>query len=247
MSDSKVEIAMRIPAQWGHPQELLERLPEGVRMTPEAMILSDGTKIGVNFANADDQFAAIFRSSCRRPPTAEEAATVDDYTVNALLHGPGGSAAAARKMMQAAAVLVGAGGAGVFIDNSAVAHGGETWLQLTDDGGADALSFAFVAIVGGRNEAYTLGMHVLGLRDVVMKRTDAESDEFGIIDVVRYMAASERPIDDGHILADLSGPRFQAFVDQGVDHDAAGPPGSPLFNPFGRLKIVSLRDVAEQN
>ena len=41
---------------------------------------------------------------------------------------------AARTMMQAGAALLRAGGAGVFIDNSALAHGGQQWLEMTEDG-----------------------------------------------------------------------------------------------------------------
>ena len=78
---------------------------------------------------------------------------------------------------------------------------------MTEDGSPDALSFAFVTIVAGEAEAYTMGMHVLGLREVVMKSSDAEQDEFGIIDVIRYLARGEKPVGDGHLLADLSGPQ----------------------------------------
>ena len=106
--------------------------------------------------------------------------------------------------------MVRAGGAGVFIDNSALAHGGQNWLEMTEDGGPDALSFAFVAIVRGKTEVWTMGMHVLGLRDIVMKRADVEADGFDIIEVIRYLARSEKPVDDGHVIADLDGPRFQA-------------------------------------
>jgi hypothetical protein len=146
-------------------------------------------------------------------------------------------------MMQAGAAVVRAGGAGVFIDNSALAHGGRHWLEMTEDGSPDALSFAFIAIIRGKTDVYTMGMHVLGLRDVVMKRADAETDDFGIIDVIRYLARSEKPVDDGHVLADLSGPRFQAFAQD----SAQVPVGSPLHNPFGRLKLVSFRDIADTN
>ena len=88
-----------------------------------------------------------------------------------------------------------------------------------------------------------MGMHVLGLRDIVMKRADAESDEFGIIDVVRYMARSEKPVGDGHILADLTGPRFRASAADSPQQLA----GSPMHNPFGRLRLVAMRDIAEAN
>jgi hypothetical protein len=236
-----ITIALRIPGQWSHPGELIERLPAGCRLTPEALTLPDGTRVDFGAADADDQFAQIFRSSCRQPATADELATVDSYTVNVFLSGPGGSMQAARKMMQAGLAIVRAGGAGVFIDNSALAHGGQNWLEMAEDGSPDALSFAFVAIVSGQTDVWTMGMHVLGLRDVIMKRVDA--DGFDIIEVIRYLSGSDKPIDDGHVLADLNGPRFQAFTQDSPERML----GTPMHNPFGRLKLVSMRDIAETN
>jgi hypothetical protein len=114
---------------------------------------------------------------------------------------------------------------------------------MTDDGGPDALSFAFVAIVRGKLEVWTMGMHVLGLRDIVMKREDVEQGGFDIVEVIRYVARNEKPIDDGHIIADLDGPRFQVSLQESTKQHA----GSPMHNPFGRLKLVSMRDIAERN
>ena len=205
--------------------------------------MPDATRVEFGAMAADDQFAEIFRSSCRSPATDDELATVDGYTVNVLLSGPGGSMQAARTMMQAAAAVVRAGGAGVFIDNSALAHGGQNWLEMTEDGGPDAVSFAFVAIVRGQTDVWTMGMHVLGLRDVVMKRADVESGGFDIVEVIRYLSRGENPVDDGHLLADLDGPRFQAIAED----RAKVPAGSPMHNPFGRLKLVSMKDIAEAN
>src|SRR3984957_6702553 len=192
-----ITIALRIPGQWSHPRELVQRLPAGCRLTGEALILPDATQVGFGAMAPDDQFAQIFRSSCRQPPAEDERATVDGYTVNVLLCGPGGSMQAARTMMQAGAAVVRAGGAGVFIDNSTLAHGAEQWLEMTEDGGPDALSFAFVAIVRGRTEVWTLGMHVLGLREVVMKRADVKEGDFDIVEMIRYLARGDKPVDDG--------------------------------------------------
>jgi hypothetical protein len=238
-----VTIALRIPGQWPHPRELVQRLPADYRLTGDALVLPDTTEIGFGAAAADGQFAQIFRSSCRQPPTADELRAVDGYTVNLFLSGPGGSMEAARTMMQAGAALVRAGGAGVFIDNSTLAHGGQHWLELAEDGGPDALSFAFVAIVSGKTDVWTMGMHALGLRDIVMKRADIEAGGFDIVEVIRYLSRGEKPVEDGHVIADLSGPRFQAFT-QDSDPRLAG---SPMHNPFGRLKLVSMRDIAETN
>jgi hypothetical protein len=236
-----ITITLRIPGKWAHPKELVQALPEGCRLTPETLILPDASEVEFVPMPADGQFAEIFRSSCRRPATADEQATVDRYTVNVCLSGPGGSQQAAQRMMQAGAAVVKAGGAGIFIDNSGVAHGGQHWLEMTEDGGADALSFAFVGIISGRGEVWTMGMHVLGLRDIVMKTADA--DRFDIVEVIRYLCQSEKPIDDGHVLGDLEGPRFQAQVQA----CAKAPAGSPMHNPLGCLKLVSTRDIAEAN
>lgn len=240
---AQVTVNLRIPGQWSGPRELVERLPTGCRLTPETLVLPDNTQFEFGAMQADDQFAEIFRSSCRQPPTDDELVTVEGYTTNLFLSGPGGSLEAAHKMMQAGATLVRAGGAGIFIDNSGLAHGGGGWLELTEDGDPDAISFAFVSIVRGQEQVWTMGMHVLGLRDIVMKRDDIERDGFDIVEVIRYLSHGEKPIGDGHVLADLSGPQFQTFFEDGPQQLA----GSPMHNPFGRLKLVSVRDIAETN
>ncbi|HEX3148007.1 MAG TPA: hypothetical protein VHR66_07970 [Gemmataceae bacterium] len=244
MSDSSaVTVKLRIPGQWKHPGELIENLPAKVRLTPETLTLADGTEFEFIPMQADDQFAKIFRSSLRNPAEPDELVIVDNYTVNVCLIGPGGSMDAAQKLMDAGTAIIRAGGAGVFIDNSAVGHGGQNWVAMAEDGSSDALSFAFVAMVGNRKEAYTMGMHVLGLRDIVMKTSDAEQDEFGLVDVIRYVARGDKPINDGHILMELDGPRFQAIAEPSKEF----PAGSPMHNPFGRLRLVSMKDLAERN
>jgi hypothetical protein len=243
LSQASVEVVLRIPGRWSHPGELVEALPTGYRLTPDALIMPDGTKVEFNPMPPDDQFAQIFRSSCRRPPTDEELAQIDDYTVNVGLSGPGGSLESARRMMEAGAAIVKAGGLGVFNDNSGLAHGGQNWLYMVEEGSPDAVSFAFVGIVRGQSEMYTMGMHVLGLRDVLMQRADVEEHGLDIVEVIQYLAAGDKPIGDGHVIADLNGPCFQAFAAE----SPAALEGSPMHNPFGRLKLVSVKDIAKQN
>ena len=237
------EITLRIPGAWAHPGELLERLPDGFRLTPDALILPDGREIAFFPMPPDDQFPEIFESSCRRAPREEELAVVARYSVNVGLCGPGGSLESARTMMQAAAAVVKAGAAGVFIDNSGLAHGGQDWIELTDDGGPEALSFAFASIVRSKQEVYTMGLHALGFADVSMHPADIDEDGETIIELIRYICGSGRPIDVGHILADERGPRFQIV---GRTQDEF-PTHSPMHNPFGRLKIVNAKEVAEGN
>ena len=239
--DAPVDIALRIPGIWPDRKDLAERLPADCQLTDEALILPDGTSVDFGALKADNKFAQIFRSSCRNPATEEELAIVDAYRVNITLYGLGGSMNAALKMMQAASVIIEAGGAGVFIDNCTLAHGGEAWRAMTKDGGPDALTFAFVAIVRNNTVVWTMGMHALGFRELVMSRVEA--DKFDIIEVIRYVSRGERPIQHGDLIADLDGPRFQALEQDSI----AKLVGTPMHNPFGRLRLVSMRDVAETN
>ncbi|HEX5102609.1 MAG TPA: hypothetical protein VFV87_02280 [Pirellulaceae bacterium] len=236
-----ITIDFRIPGTWTHPRELVQALPPGCRMTGEALILEDGTEVEFGAMEADGQFAEIFCSSCRRPPTDEELERVERYTVNVILSGSGGSLEQAHAMMRAAAAMVKAGGAGVFIDNSGLAHGGEIWLEMTEEGSSDAISFAYVAIIGNASEVWTMGMHALGLREVVMKKADC--DAFDITEVIRYLARGDKPVANGHVLADLDGPQFQCIVQDSPSERLRG----AMRNPFGRLKLVSVRDIGEIN
>lgn len=240
---STPRITLRIPGDWSHPGELLDRLPDGFRLTPEALFLPDGTEIEFIPMPPDGEFPRIFESSCRRSPTDDELAKVARYTVNIGLSGPGGSREAALAMMQAGAAIVQAGGAGVFIDNSALAHGGGDWVNMADDGSPDAISFAFTAIIQGRQDVYTMGMQVMGLPDLLMRRPDVDEQGETIIEIIRYLCGSDKPMGVGHVLADEQGLRFQVVAMARDEFD----PQSPMHNPFGRLRIVSLKDIAEGN
>jgi len=231
-----ITVDLRIPGRWSHPMELIERLPDDCRVTPQALILPDGARIELGFLQPDDQFPGIFRSSCRRPPTEKELAIADGYTVNVTLSGSGGSMEAARTIMRAAACIVRAGGAGVFIDNSVLAHGGALWLEMTEDGGIDAVSFAFVGLVQSDIEIWTVGMHVLGLHDIVLKRTNFERD-FDIVELICSMFRGDTILSAGNTTC------FSSCIEDGDPRTA----GTPLHNPFGRLRLVKLRQAESKN
>ncbi len=149
---------------------------------------------------------------------------------------------AARTIMKAGAAVVRAGGAGVFIDNSVLAHGGEHWLEMSEDGGPDALSFAFVCIVQGKTEIWTMGMHVLGLRDIVLKRADLE-DSLDVVDVIRYLVRCDKPVGNGQILADVNGASFSCCAEDSEPRRT----GSPMYNPYGRHRLMKMRHIARNN
>lgn len=237
------EIALRIPGNWSDPGELQRRLPEGFRLTPDTLFLPDGTSIEFFPLPPDNQFPLVFGSACRKPAGFQEVAAISEYTINVGLAGPGGSMAAARTMMGAAAAIIRAGGAGVFIDNSALAHGGADWIEMADDGGPDAVSFAFASVVRGKQEVYSVGMHVLGFPDLLMHRSGSNEHGAILISFIRGLCRGDLTIDVRQILEDEHG---QAYHVVGRSRDTFDTQ-SPMHNPLGRLKIVSIRQLADGN
>jgi hypothetical protein len=244
MSIHSLCVALRVPGAWTSPDELIKRLPKGVRIETDELVLPDGEKFEIMPMPADEQFQQVFLTACRGRPTQAELGIMTRYTVQVGLRGFGGSMDAARAMMRAGAALVRAGGAGVFIDNSALAHGGTNWLSMTDDGGIDAVSFAFTSIIRGQAGAHTMGMNVMGLPDIQLRAEDLDDDGDTIVEIIRYMCGGEKTIDVGHVLADDQlRPRFQAVAR--VDDEF--PAESVMHNPSGRLKFTSIGGIAEGN
>jgi hypothetical protein len=75
-----VRTTLRIPGNWSHPGELIERIPADFRLTPEALILPDDSEIEFTPMPPDGQFAEIFRSSCRQPATDDELEILESAT-----------------------------------------------------------------------------------------------------------------------------------------------------------------------
>jgi hypothetical protein len=238
-----IRVTLRIPGIWESPSALWDALPSGHQLTPNAFVMPDGTSLELDLVDADDQFVSVFASMCRREPSDEEKAIIENYRVNLCLTGDGGSLAAARKLMQAGSAIIDAGAGGVFVDNSGVAIGGSAWQELTASDDIQALTFAFAGIVGGRKDTFSLGLHVLGFPDIIMRSDQVGENGIHFFEILHYLCETDRQIGDGHILADLNGTRFQVQAET----DQQTPAKSPMNNPFGRLRLLSMNEVAERN
>ena len=113
---------------------------------------------------------------------------------------------------------------------------------MTGDGSWDAVSFAFVNVVRAKREMRTVGMHVMGLPDIVLQHSDIDDEGRVIIEVIQYLCRGDKPIGLGQVLACETGPRFRVLATESDQWGVA----RPMCNPFGWLKLVRLEDVAER-
>src|SRR5207237_6347714 len=87
--------------------------------------------------------------------------------------GEGESPDSARLMLRIGRGLLDAGGVGVKVESSGVAHGALAWRALADDASDVALYRAFVTLIESDQGVYSCGMHAMGMRDAfVVGRED---------------------------------------------------------------------------
>jgi hypothetical protein len=232
-----LEVTLRIPGAWSRPEEFYEALPSGCRCTAEGLVMPDGTEFELHALPADEEFPRVFAGSCAKLPTESERAAIEDYQVNICLTGSGGSIEAAKRLMAGAAAVLAAGGAGVFVDNSGIAHGASDWLTLFDSADDGGVYWAFVMAVQSEEEVYSLGMHVLGFRDAVIPSTgNQEYDSRTLHSFLGYTAFSGATLRDGEIVGDAILPTFRVHSQS----DDRVEPGAPMFNPYGRWRLVAV-------
>lgn len=232
-----IEVTLRIPGSWAGPEDFLSRLPPDCRTTESELILADGSVFELNVLPADEDFPRVFADSCPKLPTPNEREQIENYQVNICVTGPGGSLSAAKSLMAAGAAILDAGGAGVFIDNCGISHGATDWrtlLESADDGG---VYWAFVSTVGSEIELYSVGMHVLGLRDAIVPRTGADEFDYRTMhSFLGYTAFSGVKLTDGEAIGDPVLANFRVFHQA----DDRTPAEAPTFNPFGRWRLEPI-------
>ena len=87
-----------------------------------------------------------------------------------------------------------------------------------------------------------MGMHVLGLRDAIIPSTgNEEYDSRTLHSFLGYTAFSGAEIQEGEVVGDVVLPTFRAHMQP----DDRVPADAPMFNPYGRWRLVPLD--GEQN
>ena len=183
-------------------------LPGGFQVDGQRLRTPDGRFVLLQTLPADRDFPNVFRMACRRRPLkSQQNRGLDGYAMNAAVVGPAGSLVAAQFMLEASASLIRAGGVGVFIDNSVLAHSGPDWLELAENRHDPAAVFyAFVSVAKLHREILSHGMHVFGQRDAIVSRDD---DLQSLEDFLRMSCSNQPELGDGETFCGSAGEAIQ--------------------------------------
>ncbi|OEZ49349.1 MULTISPECIES: DUF4261 domain-containing protein [Janthinobacterium] len=152
------------------------------------------------------------------------------------LEGQGGSRPNAEAMMLAASCLLQAGGFGVKVESSGIAHAPDAWLHFTQHLQMFSAHTALVAYVGDADNCYTCGMHNLGLHDAIITRHDCESPAQVLHTFTHYLFSETPSIQDGQTFrAAADAPRYRVHAADGQPY-----PDDDLFsNPYGIWRLTA--------
>lgn len=241
--DEVPRVTLRIPGLWKCAQEFEAELPKDCMLRDGKLFLPDGWAFEIDVHDADEDFARIFATGCSRPPSEEDQVAIENYTFNLLLTGIGGSVDAAKALLRAGAAAIAAGGHGVFIDSSGLAHGSDDWLALAEQQDVGGPFWAFVMTAGNDDEVYSVGMAVMGMRDAVVPRTgDDKADDFQLRNFLGFTLQSGEPLADGDLLGSEETPMFSLKKEECTHFE----PGNPFHNPFGQWRLVPVSAEEEE-
>jgi hypothetical protein len=170
-------------------------------------------------------------------------AAVVDHDCVVYLVGKGGSLDAAESMMRAAGALVEAGGLGVKVDSTGIAHGPAYWFDICDKLEQLTAHRALVVYVMGKEDVFSCGMHNFGLPDAMTSALDKTAAADMLRTFTRYLLEQAPVFEDGHTFSVREGmPVYRVRKVPARDYG----PDSLFNNPYGAWRLELEQPEAEQ-
>jgi len=194
-----------------------------------------GTHLEFEFRGHDDRMREAFESASGGEVEGAELDAITAHKSVVYLLAEGGDLEKLRPLVETAARLLPLGGLGIKVDSAGVAAPIERWLALSVKFDPFGLIRCFVVVATGDHDAYSCGMHNLGLPDanvdgVPIAEAKSAIDRFNLYQLI------ERPtLHDGQTFATERGAR--AYRLQKIE-DQRWPKDDPFHNPFGLWNLV---------
>ncbi|MFC4933467.1 DUF4261 domain-containing protein [Massilia sp. GCM10023247] len=231
------DLVLCIPGPWRDRAELAESIAASdTGYLLDGGVLRDtldGFACDLLLEGSDPDLAAAFAKAGPHWAASSAMAAVADHDCVIYLAGKGGSRAAAEAMMRAAGALVEAGGLGVKVESTGIAHGPAYWLDMCF--GLEQLTAhrALVVYVTGK-DVFSCGMHNFGLPDAMTTAVDQAAAADMLRTFTRYLLEQAPLLADGHTFSVSAGaPVYRLRKVPARDYG----PDSLFNNPYGAWRL----------
>jgi len=185
----------------------------------------------------DDRMLGAFKAVGPHWRNSGEMENIDSHQSVAYLIAPGGSDERVHAIMMTARALLDAGGMGVKVESSGIAHSPEYWRHRCDSLKLWGAYKAFVVVVAGSQQTHSCGMHAFGLRDVLISEEEA-SHATRVAREFSWYVFTERPIIKNNQTFSTEDKAFTYRILESVGVDYGG---DTLFpNPYGTWALERL-------
>ena len=232
------ELVLCIPGPWRDRKELTESIADsdtGYQLVGGVLRDTfDGFACDLVLDGADPELAAAFAKAGPHWAASDAMAAVADHDCVIYLIGKGGSREAAESMMRAACALVEAGGLGVKVDSTGIAHGPAYWLNSCEKLEQLTAHRALVVYVMGKEDVSSCGMHNFGLPDAMTGAHDKAAAADMLRTFTRYLLEQAPVLEDGHTFSVSEGePVYRVVKVPARDFG----PNSLFNNPYGAWRL----------
>lgn len=235
------ESVLCIPGEWPERQALLERIirdSDGY-LSIGHLIMHVDTRdtFELHFEDADPRLAQAFASAGRHWEGSAEMDRIATHASVVYLVGDGGSRESAERLMLAGEGLLKAGGLGVKVESSGVAHSPDAWRKLVAARHLFGVHDAFVVYVRGA-QVYSCGMHHFGLPEAMVDEADSDNAAELLRTFTRYLLDEHPTIIAGQTFSTAAdAPVYRIVEGVPIEYDA----DSLFNNPFGMWRLEPVR------
>ena len=241
MSSPSVEVVLCIPGVWADTSELIENLAKagcGYIFAGRVLLnMETQESCELQFEGTDERMMRAFEAAGAHWKDTPEMDVIDSHKSVVYLIGNGGSVAAAHSVMDAANALLKAGGLGVKVESSGIAHPPQDWAEQCQYNYLFKSHASYVVYVVD-DDVYSCGMHNFGLPDAIVNSNDS-TDPAELLRAFTHYVLTESPqIKSGQTFSvDSDAPVYSILESHGIDYG----PDSLFNNPFGTWRLKATK------
>jgi hypothetical protein len=196
-----------------------------------------GEQYLLDICNPDRRMFAAFQAAGPHWIDHPDMMKIREHRMVVYIVGEGGSPKKAESMMVGAEALLGAGGFGVKIESTGLAHQAEKWREMKRFPILSiGLHQAFVVYPWGK-DTYSCGMHNLGYKDAIIDTSSATEPVKLLQSFTKYIVTERPVLGERHTFSmDSDSPRYRIYHEECTKYEE----GSLFTNPFGMWRLRPL-------
>lgn len=236
----ETQIVLAIPGNWPTRSDIIGAIVRQGRFLFSGDMITDlrtQLSYSLDIHERDEKVAAAIAFAGQHSISPDDFARLREHTFVLYLVGPGGVGAAARDLMPVADSLLEAGGLAVQVANSGAGHSAAYWHLLTEHrSNVPALFDAYVTLAQHEEEFFSVGMHVFGLPDALVKGPIDPNEAGELLQTfLLYVLLENPPLKDGQA--------FRVDPQSPVYRLSYGPsdlqePDNLMYNPYGVWRLL---------